>query len=218
MKKKIFFTLISLFFVILISGCINISPIMGDNLMASGNGRLKIFLTDAPGDYLEVNITISKIEAHMTGEEKGAKGNWVTLKEWMGNEEPTFNLIELHDVNELLVDENYETGKYTQLRIFVEKADLRVETDETSENNGKEVEVTSEVPSDIFDVEIPSVYQSGIKLVHPFEIIEGKITELTIDFDARESIIKTGNGNYILKPTIKLTTVYYDENEENTVE
>jgi len=217
-KKKIFFTLISLFFVILISGCINISPIMGDNLMASGNGRLKIFLTDAPGDYLEVNITISKIEAHMTGEEKGAKGNWVTLKEWMGNEEPTFNLIELHDVNELLVDENYETGKYTQLRIFVEKADLRVETDETSENNGKEVEVTSEVPSDIFDVEIPSVYQSGIKLVHPFEIIEGKITELTIDFDARESIIKTGNGNYILKPTIKLTTVYYDENEENTVE
>jgi len=55
-------------------------------------------------------------------------------------------------------------------------------------------------------LEIPSVYQTGIKLIHPFEIIEGETTELTIDFDAEKSIVKTGNGRYILKPTIKVIT------------
>lgn len=48
--------------------------------------------------------------------------------------------------------------------------------------------------------------KTGIKLIHPFEIIEGETTELTIDFDAEKSIIKTGNGEYKLKPVIKVTS------------
>jgi len=38
---------------------------------------------------------------------------------------------------------------------------------------------------------------------------------LTIDFDAEKSIIKTDNGKYILKPTIKVTSTIIADNAEN---
>ena len=52
-------------------------------------GTLKIYLTDAPGDYKEVNINISKIEGHIAGdgEEGENKGSWEVLKEWSGGKE-----------------------------------------------------------------------------------------------------------------------------------
>jgi len=206
MKKNVIIILVLLFLMILISGCINILPTLEDDSIALGKGRLKIFLTDAPGDYLEVNITISKIEAHIAGEDEGAEGYWVVLKEWPSGEEPTFDLIKLQDVYELLVDGVFEIGKYTQLRIFVTKSSIKVEIEETVEENTKEIVVLSEVPFEVFDVEIPSVYQTGIKLIHSFEIIEGETIELAIDFDAEKSIIKTGNGSYKLKPVIKVVT------------
>ncbi|GAG24199.1 unnamed protein product, partial [marine sediment metagenome] len=80
--------------------------------------------------------------------------------------------------------------------------------------NDKEIDVVNGVPFKVFDVEIPSVYQTGLKLIHPFEIIAGEITELTIDFDAEKSIIKTGNGSYKLMPVIKIVTISAEEIEE----
>jgi len=44
--------------------------------------------------------------------------------------------------------------------------------------------------------------------------VDGEETVLTIDFDAEKSIIKTGNGNYKLKPVIKIVTTYVEEAEE----
>jgi len=211
--KKYFIILALLVFTIFLSGCINILPTSGEDSITPGNGRLKIYLTDTPGDYLEVNITISKIEAHIAGEEEGDEGIWVVLKEWPSGEEPTFDLIKLQDVSELLVDGIFEIGKYNQLRIFITKSSIKVES-EVIEENDKEIDIVNEVPFEIFDVEIPSAYQTGIKLIHPFEIIDGITTELTIDFDAEKSIIKTGNGNYKLKPTIKITSTYTGEIEE----
>jgi len=60
----------------------------------------------------------------------------------------------------------------------------------------------------IYPLDIPSVGQTGIKLIHPFEIIPGYITELTLDFDVQHSIIETGNGEYKLKPVIGIISSY----------
>lgn len=214
MKKNFIIILVLLFLTVFISGCINILPSLEDESIAPGKGRLKIYLTDAPGDYLEVNITISKIEAHLVGEDDGAEGEWIVLKEWASGEEPIFDLIKLQDVSELLVDEYFDAGKYTQLRIFVTKSSIKVEIEVAEEENTKEIIVLSEVPFEVFDVEIPSVYQTGIKLIHPFEIIDGVETVLTIDFDAEKSIIKTGNESYKLEPVIKIVTVSTGEDGE----
>jgi hypothetical protein len=212
--KKYFVILFLLALAIFISGCIGFLTTPGDDSIAPGKGRLKIFLTDEPGDYLEVNITISRIEAHIAGEDEEAEGEWIVLKEWPSGEEPTFDLIKLQDVSELLVDEPFNAGKYTQLRLFVSESTISVEIEVAEEENDKEIDVVNEVPFEIFNVEIPSAYQTGIKLIHPFEIVDGGETQLTIDFDAEKSIVKTGDGSYKLMPVIKVVTVYIDEDED----
>jgi len=37
--------------------------------------------------------------------------------------------------------------------------------------------------------------------------LEGATTELIIDFDAEKSVVETGNGNFILKPVLKMEAV-----------
>ena len=163
-----------------------------------GKGTLKIYLTDAPGDYEEVNINISRIDGHIA--EDGEEGYWEVLKEWSGG--LRVDLTELIDVSILLASLELEPNKYTQLRLFLmggEEDAWLILSDFTKE-----------------PLEIPSVYQTGIKLNRPFEIVAGSITKLTIDFDAEKSVIKTGNGKYKMKPVIHVTSEIYSEEEVST--
>jgi len=57
-------------------------------------------------------------------------------------------------------------------------------------------------------LKIPSGYQTGIKIVHGFNIEEDQTTELILDFSASESIVMPGHdGEWLLKPTIKVIDV-----------
>ena len=220
--KKYFVILFLLALAIFISGCISILPTLEEEPITPGKGRLKIYLTDSSEkykandseNYLAVYITISRIEAHIAGDDDGAEGYWVVLKDWLYeiefeliDELPVFDLIELKDKSILLSEEELTPGKFTQIRIFITESYILVEKEgETESDDIKEIEVLNEVDFETFDVVIPSVYQTGIKLIHPFEIIVGENTELTIDFDAEKSIVKTGNESYKLKPVIKIVT------------
>jgi hypothetical protein len=54
-------------------------------------------------------------------------------------------------------------------------------------------------------LKVPSGYQTGIKLVHPFDILAEVPTELILDFSAEESVHVAGkSGKCMLKPTIKV--------------
>ena len=229
--KKYFVILVFLFLMILISGCINILPTLEEEPITPGKGRLEIYLTDSsekykvndPETYSAVYITVSRIEAHIAGDDDGAEGYWVVLKDWLYDIEsgvidelPVFDLIELKDESILLSEEELIPGKYTQIRLFITEANVWIEIVVNEESEEKIVS-DSDVEKDIIvessesyeehNLNIPSNLQTGLKLIHPFEIIEGEITELTIDFDAEKSIIKTGNGNYKLKPTVKVITI-----------
>jgi len=214
MKKYFKFVLLLGIILIFLTGCVSDLVVPESDLnseatgdqedgIVPGRGTLKIYLTDAPGDYSEVNIMISKIEGHIAGDgEEEDKGSWKVLKEWSGG--LPVNLTELEDVSMLLASLELEPNKYTQLRIFL----MGGEEDAWIVIEGLE-ELTSTEP-----LEIPSVYQTGIKLNHPFEIVAGSITKLTIDFDAEKSVVKTGNGKYKLKPVIHVTSETYSEGEE----
>ncbi|GAG71234.1 unnamed protein product [marine sediment metagenome] len=218
MKKNFIIILFLLVFAIFISGCINILLTPEDESIAPGKGRLKIYLTDSSGNYKEndsdnysaVYITISKIEAHIAGEDEEP---WDVLKEWDEGDEVEIDLIILKEqgISLLLTENELIPNKYTQLRLFVTKASVLIET-KSKENKVIEVGTNGE------PVEIPSADQTGIKLIHPFEINDGQTTELTIDFDAEKSIIKTDNGEYKLKPTIKVISIIVNDITENTNE
>jgi len=218
MKKYFKFVLLLGIILIFLTGCVSdlVTPesdlnseATGDNPTSGdqedgivpGRGTLKIYLTDAPGDYSEVNIMISKIEGHIARDDDGAEGSWEVLKEWSGGLQ--VNLIELEDFSMLLASLELESNKYTQLRLFL----LGEEGDAWIVLEGSE-EPESKIP-----LEIPSVYQTGIKLNRPFEIVAGSITKLTIDFDAEKSVVKTGNGKYKLKPVISVSSETYFSGE-----
>jgi len=208
MKKYFKLVLLLGISLIFLTGCIvdlvvpendSSSPTQEDGVIPE-KGTLKIYLTDAPGNYLEVNIMISRIEGHIAGdgEEEEDKGSWKDLKAWNGGLQ--VNLIELENVSMLLASLELEPNKYTQLRIFLkEEATLVIKGEEEP------------VP-----LEIPSVYQTGIKLNRPFEIVAGSITKLTIDFDAKKSVIETGNGKYKMKPVISVSSETYSEEDIDT--
>ena len=189
--KKYLVILFLLALAIFISGCIGFLTTPGEDSITPGKGRLEIYLTDAPGVYKEVNIIISKIEGHIAGEDGLTEGYWAPLIEW--NEEGKLvDLIKLKDVSILLASLELEPNKYTQLRLFLKVGE------------GDAWLVLNDLGLTEEPLEIPSAYQTGLKLIHPFEIVEGMITKLTIDFDAEKSVVKTGNGEYKLKPVIKM--------------
>ena len=182
-----------------------------ENGVVPGTGTLKIYLTDASGNYKEndsgtylaVYITISKIEAHTTGDNDGDKGSWKPLKEW--NEGLLVNLKELEDRSMLLASLELEPNKYTQLRIFLSEDASLVLVGEEGQDGPTTETVT---------LEIPSSANTGIKLNRPFEIVAGGITKLTMDFDAEKSVVETGSRKYKLKPVIHVTSETYSEEEE----
>jgi hypothetical protein len=197
MKKYLSIVLFILVIAICFTGCVYDLVIPED-----GKGTLNIYLTDAPGDYKEVNINISKIEGHIA--DNGEEGPWEVLKEWSGGLH--VDLIKLEDVSILLASLELEPNKYTQLRLFL-----------TSGEENAWVVLDGEEgpggPTSIVPLEIPSSATSGIKLNHPFEIVEGMVTKLTIDFDAEKSVVETGNGKYKLGPVISVISETYSVEE-----
>ena len=159
-----------------------------------GFGTLLMQITDKPKLNVEkVLVTISAVEVHMAGSDE--EGNGTNMSNKTGNQtgnktagwftvvkqSKTFDLIAIQNVTEFLGDANLTAGKYTQIRLDIEKASVTI--------GGVD-----------HDLKVPS---EKLKLIHPFDIKENQTTTLVLDFDAQESIHAAGD-KYILKPTIKI--------------
>lgn len=90
-------------------------------------------------------------------------------------------------VNEFMNIGELPDGEYSQIRLTIESAEATV--------NGSEEAVT--VPS------------GALKLVEEFRVKAGYLTELTLVFDAQESIVVAGaSGKVLLKPVVKLDSAF----------
>lgn len=78
-------------------------------------------------------------------------------------------------------------GTYSELRLVLE------------EGSYVEFEDGSEEP-----LEVPSGTSSGYKIKGDFQISANNETDLVIDIDLRKAFVKTGAGDYILRPTARL--------------
>jgi hypothetical protein len=65
--------------------------------------------------------------------------------------------------------------------------------------------VITEPDLDVYELKVPSGFQTGLKIVHGFDVSDNQTTELILDFDASKSVVKAGNsGNWLLKPTVRI--------------
>lgn len=153
-----------------------------DNDELEGDGKLVIRLTDAPADYDEVLIDLQELWVNVTDGDSG----WTQLPLEVTGQ---IDLLELANGNDtILFDDDYPSGKISQMRMVL----------------GDDNEIM--VDSVYHDLKTPSAQQSGLKLNIHATLEPGIQYEMWLDFDAARSIVAKGNGQYLLKPTIKVFT------------
>jgi Domain of unknown function (DUF4382) len=150
----------------------------------TGQGQIKITMVDAPAGFDQVNVVVTRVEVHKSGSDSSS--GWLVIN----NNVATYDLITLRNgASVILGNHSLDAGHYTQIRLII--------------GTGSNV-VVNGVP---YPLEIPSGQQTGVKLNHSFDIQSGLLYELLLDFDAERSIVVTGNGQYKLKPVIRVTPV-----------
>lgn len=167
----------------------------GDGADSGGSGTLGVSLTDAPAcGFDAVNVTVRQVRVHQSEAADGSAGGWseITLQPAR-----KINLLELtNGVLEDLGETALPAGHYTQVRLMLSAND--------ASNPFRNSVVRSSGPGAQLALTTPSAVQSGIKLVHGFDVPAGARVDLVLDFDACKSIVARGNGDYLLKPVVKV--------------
>ena len=151
----------------------------------SGNARLAVRLTDAPGPYEAVNVDIREVMVHTAADADEKDGGWVSLNVM---NDGVYNLLDFSNGVDTLLAEGTElpTGKVSQIRLVL------------GDNNSVVVDGETQ------PLKTPSAQQSGLKLKVNADLTPGITYEVLLDFDAARSVVKAGNsGKYNLKPVIR---------------
>lgn len=150
-------------------------------------GTFRLLMQDLPIDMDHVWVTFGEIAlCHEDGE-------WKSYETKDGEGNPLkVDLLALRGENlGTIFDGTVDTGTYSQLRLIVTKATYVALEDET-------------------DTEIDLFVPSGeIKVPVMFEVGEGGLAEVVVDFDADKSVHvhPTGQGRYIMRPVVTLVRV-----------
>lgn len=159
-----------------------------------GKAQVAVKLTDAPGDYDQVNIEVVDVmiktdaeavttEANTETETETGEEGWVSL----GVEPQTINLLDLTGGNTLFLGETeLAAGNIQEMRLVL------------GDNNNIVVN------GDKLVLDTPSAQQSGLKLKVDQKLEADTYYTFILDFDVDESVVSQGNGGYSLKPVLRL--------------
>ena len=169
-------------------------------------GIIEVRATDAPPREQVTNIvvTVSNVEIHKAvaeqekeqehqgsdnitqeqereqQQEQQGEGAWLSLN---GDEAKSFDLIEIKGLEEVLTVGEVETGRYTQIRMTIEKVEVTI---------GDGGPQAATVPS------------GELRFTRPFDVMEDETTVLLLDFDADRMVTVSGSGKVIVKPVVTL--------------
>jgi hypothetical protein len=155
----------------------------------SGNSTLHVRLTDKPApQYTAVNVTITMVRVHQSSSAGEGEAGWQDLPVTAAM--PVDLLTLRNGVLYELCAANLPAGHYQQVRL------------QLAPNTGAEPPFNqSVVTADgvTHALEVPS---GSIKIVHGISLNPEQVTELTLDFDAAQSVKQRGGG-FFMTPVIK---------------
>ncbi len=166
----------------LILFALSIALLLSGCVSSDGTGNFQIYLTDQPIDIDNAKeILVTISKINVQKEGEGFLTLW--------SDEKTYDLLKLRSKEEKIVDITLEEVTYTQIRLVVVSGQI------------------------VIDVELPhdmAVPSSEVKIPVIFNIIDGGVTEIVLDFGAEDSIhvVYDGQGEqYILRPVIKVKSI-----------
>ncbi len=138
--------------------------------------HLSVSMTDAPANYDAVMVDVQGVEV------MGEGGNLVMLNANAG----IYNLLDFtNGMDTLIASGDLDAGTISQIRLIL----------------GPENSVM--VKGVVYHLSTPSAEQSGLKLQIHQKFEPGVAYYVLLDFDASQSIVLQGNGEYKLKPVIR---------------
>jgi hypothetical protein len=189
MKTTVRTTLTAMAGIVILLGIILSCSKEEGNQAPEGKAPFKVYLTDNPDDYDSVNVDIQSVMIHNSTDTSATTG-WFELTTNSG----IYNLLDYTNGNDtLLTLDTLDLQLVSQIRLIL------------GENNTVVEDGVS------YDLETPSAQSSGLKLQIHTELEPGTTYYVFLDFDAEQSVIKTGNGKYKLKPVITATVLEEEE-------
>ena len=154
-----------------------------------GTASFKVSMANtvtASREYSEVNIDLLKISINVSTDTNASSG-WIDLPTNQG----IYNLLDFTAGNDtvLAFDSVLVVQTISQIRLLLGDNNTVTENGETSE------------------LITPSGQTSGLKIPLNVTLQPGFAYMVKLDFDPYQSVVKTGNGKYNLKPVIKATVV-----------
>jgi len=144
--------------------------------------HLQVYLTDDPANYDEVVIDVRDVKINYSGD---TANGWKSLSQV--NVRP-YDILKLTNGKDTLLGQtDLDSGRIEQIRLIL--------------GPNSYVKVNGQT----YPLETPSAQQSGLKINLHQDVNAGILYKLLLDFDAARSIVRTGNGKYMLKPVIRAT-------------
>ena len=149
--------------------------------------EMKVIMHDTAGPYSQVNVHIVGAEIHVTDSNDTA---WVPLNVNQG----IYDLLVLQNgIDTILANQTIiPVGYLGQLRLLLGDSNSIVLNDSVT----------------TYPLKTPSGQQSGLKININDSIQAYSQIVLILDFDADRSVVHAGNDKYILKPVIKVDSIY----------
>jgi hypothetical protein len=174
-KSLIFRSLKYLAFIFLIISVVY-SCSKSNTMTLPGTTHLSVKMTDASANYDAVYVDIQGIE--ITGDSLSPFA--------LNTNNGVYNLLDFANGKDTLIATgDINGGLVSQIRLIL------------GNNN------TVKVNGVVYPLTTPSAQQSGLKLQIHKVFQPGVSYTIVLDFDALNSIVAQGNGNYILKPVIR---------------
>lgn len=183
---------LTVFFIAVLSSVIFYSSCSNDdeqdNNPVSGTTDFNVSLksTSSKSNYDAIFIDIQKVSIHTSSDSAEASG-WFELEV----NEGIYDLLDYDAGNDTIIafDSLLQVQTVSQIRLILGENNKIIDNGET------------------YDLETPSAQTSGLKLQVHAELHPNKSYKILLDFDTDNSINKTGNAKYKLKPVINTSVI-----------
>lgn len=197
-------------FCVLAAGCGGGSSGNNSSSMMNTQGITNVSITDAPGDYDNVWVTVGAVWFHTSNTAGPDDSGWVKLPL---TTPVTVDLLTLQNGNLSQMFDNMQpsNGTYRQIRVFLVGPDAAltasaaaaklIYNDQVNYQDANDTEQSS--PLELVN---PS---KGIALYGTFTVANGSTLDLALDFDVNRDVLPFFVGNqqdYVLKPRL----AYFD--------